>query len=614
MRRVIFVLLFCLGMAGYAYADKPKILKLSELKPGTTAVGFSVFRGIEPEPFDVVLGGTVDQMGNSFILARISGGPMETPLEKVGAVSGMSGSPIFTGCAKGKSASEEKLADCIKNGFLVGALSYGPGSFIQGGPNVLLTPIEYMLGSRVGGYVIADQHSSRVPNRIHIGDREFSNLMLAPKMDNLATSSGSVGKCDNSARSELKPGSMVTVFLAKGSIPFGGSGTVTWRDGDKIYIFGHPFYGTGMVKYPFVHVAVADVIQTPINAYKMPGCYLDTEGTMLVDGAFEMAGLVGKLEPGLPMRVELHLGIENDTLNEEIFPSPLARMIINKLPGAWAGQLVGNLNPLSLAYQIRVAIQDESEIFLKSIIPVGMQKNPEGPKNPFEELFNRLDYILAGLGETGLDYKIEGIRVHIDLTNDLKVWSSKKVFLSQDKANPGETIYASVILSEGSSGAIRQMNIPIKIPVDFMERVKREEILPSVRISLQGGSRFIDRRELKEIASVEDFIKQLNQSMNHRANVLYVQQILSKPHIEQKAEEADAKVPVGPEWQWAEMKRGELRQLLSKDQDEVILTLSPELDDFIDLDEDLNFTVEAKDVPVVVDKPEPKKKKRFGIF
>ena len=66
-----------------ASAAKPKILLLKDLQPGTKAIGFSVFKGVEPQPFDIVLGELVEQMGNSFILAKISGGPMEISLEKI---------------------------------------------------------------------------------------------------------------------------------------------------------------------------------------------------------------------------------------------------------------------------------------------------------------------------------------------------------------------------------------------------------------------------------------------------------------------------------------------------------------------------------------------------
>src|SRR3989344_4123719 len=84
--------------ASNAWANAPKkILLLKDLKPGTEAIGFSVFKGVEPQPFNVVLGEPVDAMGSYRILIRISGGPMATPLEKIGAISGMSGSPIFVG-------------------------------------------------------------------------------------------------------------------------------------------------------------------------------------------------------------------------------------------------------------------------------------------------------------------------------------------------------------------------------------------------------------------------------------------------------------------------------------------------------------------------------------
>ena len=597
--------LMCIFSAD-AWADKPKILLLKDLQPGTEAIGFSVFKGVEPQPFNVVLGEPVDKFGSSFILARIFGGPMDTPLEEIGAVLGMSGSPIFIGCAD--------LDDCIKNGTLVGALSYGPGSFIKGGPNVLLTPAEYMLGARVDGYVAAAEFSSRMPDKINVGGLEFTNLMLFPKMNNLAVRGGSLGKCNEnkSVGSELKPGSMVTVFLATGSIPVGGSGTVTWRDDDKIYIFGHQFFGTGMVNYPFVHVVVADIIQTPVNAYKIPGCYLNTEGAMLVDGAFEMAGVVGRMAPIIPLRVELHLNDGGAILDEEIVSSPMARMIINKLPGMWAGQLMGDLNSLSIAYQVRVGIQNEPEIFLKSIIPVGVKN---GPNDPFEELFNKVDFVFENLERSGHNYKVEGIKVHIDFAKNFKTWTKKTAFLSQNKATPGETVYVNVVLEEVLSGATKQMSIPIKVPEDFMER-KGLEAPSNITVLIQSGNKFTDKREQPaETASTENLIKQMNQSMNYKTNVLYIQQVMPKSKIGQEADKASAKASVKPAWKWTDVEEGDLKQLPHDDKNDVALTLSPALNDFIDLNLTFNFSVQPKkDADTEKKDKEPKHRKWYLLF
>src|SRR3989344_2306940 len=587
-----------------ALADKPKILQLKDLRPGTKAIGFSVFKGVEPEPFDVVLSGLMDQTGNSFILARISGGPMDTPLEEVGAVSGMSGSPIFIDCTN--------LEDCTKRGTLVGALSYGPGSFIKGGPNVLLTPAEYMLVARVGGYVAAAEFSNRTSNKINVGGFRFNNLLLFPEINNLLAQESSLGKCSEPVNSEIKPGSMVTVFLAKGTIPVGGSGTVTWRDGDNIYIFGHQLFGTGVINYPFVHVAVADVIQTPVNAYKIPGCYLNTGGAMAIDGVFEMAGTIGKRSPSVPLKVELHINNGVAVLDEEVVPSPMARMIINKLPGVWAGQLVGDLTKRSIAHQVRIAVENEPEIFLKNIIPSGVEKKENGPQSSWEELFGDIDSVFENFEKNGVGYKVDGIKVHVDFIKDLKVWTKRVAFLSQNKAIPGETVYANVVLGETSSGAVQQISIPIKVPDDFMERI--ETGAPSnIMVLVQSGNKFTDKREPTRKTSLRGLIEQLNQEMNYETNVLYVQQIMPKPKVNDETDKANAKKSIKPAWKWMGVDEGDLKQFPDNGKNEVAMTLSPALIGFIDLNLNFSLQVQSKDLPIK-DKKEIKKRKRFWIF
>jgi len=43
----------------------------------------------------------------------------------------------------------------------------------------------------------------------------------------------------------LTPGTSVTVQLARGDYSIAAAGTVTYRDGEKIYAFGHPFLSLG---------------------------------------------------------------------------------------------------------------------------------------------------------------------------------------------------------------------------------------------------------------------------------------------------------------------------------------------------------------------------------
>jgi hypothetical protein len=592
-------LLFAFILTGFFVADasaaKPKILLLKDLEPGTEAIGFSVFKGVEPQSFRVVLGEAIDQSGSNFVLARISGNPMDTPLEKIGAISGMSGSPVFIGC--------NDLDDCVNNGTLVGALSYGIGYFIEGGMNCLLTPAEYMLGVRNGGYAVAPDFYSSPPSEIIVNKKKFINLLLFPKMENLSVAGNSGGRCKESIKSDIKPGSMVSVFLATGAINVGVSGTVTWRDENNVYIFGHPLNGTGMVRYPFVQVSVADTLQTPAGALKMTGCYLDTKGVMLVDGAFEMSGVIGGTAPMLPYQVELHMGNNSvATLSEEIAASPMAGTIIQKLPAIWAEQLFGNLSHFSIAYQFRITIVDQPEIFVKNIIPAQIRQayNPlPEPKNllerkiSFEEVFNRVYRPLQIMKESGFNYGVESIKVHMDVIKVFKLWTAKKSFLSQKKASPGETVYANIILEESPGSTTKQISIPVKIPDDFLERTK-SGASSNTTVLVQGGSKFTDKREVEEITSIGDIIKQLNQSMNYKTNVLYVQQIMPRPKAEEEIDIANTKTSVKPAWKWTDIGENDLKQLPRNNKNEVVLTLSPPLDDFIDLNLSFELQVELK--------------------
>ncbi len=600
--RLLFTVLFLSFFSEYALARAPKVLKLQDLKSGTRAIGFSVFSGVEPEPFDVVLGESINYGGLNLILARLSGGPMETLLEKIGPVAGMSGSPIFIGCGDNQVTAEEKLTDCIENGTLVGALSYGVGSFTEGGINFMLTPAEKMLGTNFHGYGFANQFS--YPATISYDGKDFHNLMLFPGINNMAVGDNSSPKCPEPTKSNLKPGSMISVYLADGPIPVGGSGTVTWVDNDKIYAFGHPLFGTGMVSYPFVHVGVAATIQSPLDAHKIAGCRLDTSGVILVDGAYEIAGAIGGTASLLPLEIVAHFGNIEFSLKENIAFGPLARMIITELPFIWAEGQLGDIDRLSLAYQARVVVKDKPEFFLKNVIPVSIQAR----ENPFRQVFGNIAKIFEGLEKTGTRSNVESVKVHIDFVNNLKVWTNKTSFLSQTSAKPGETVYVNIVLEEMSTAAVKQMSIPIKIPEDFMERVNPTEgYFANIGVVVQGASKFKDKREdtLKSENYAEKILEELRDAINRSANILYIQQTMPKTKTDRDSNSSKAKSATKPTRQWSDLEAGDFSEF-PKGNYEVTLTTSSALDHYIDFEASFKIEVEPKEK---TSKPAPKQSK-----
>lgn len=602
MRNIILLALLVLTVSPPAFADVPKILKVSEVQAGTEAIGFSVFKGVEPKPFNVTLLEPVDAMGSYLILIRISGGPMETPLEKVGAVSGMSGSPIFVGC--------REYEECIKSGTLVGALSYGIGFFLEGGPNAAMTPAEYMLGAKFGGYLATDGLSRRSFRKI-TDTSSWKNLMILSDLQGQG-GGNQLPRCSEFSGSDIKPGSMVSIYFAKGTFNLGGAGTVTWRDGDKIYAFGHPMMGGGMVEYPFSQVSVADTLQTPVQAKKIPGCELSTHGALLMDGAHEVAGVVGQEVKLTPFDIHMFVGNQQIDLHEEIvYDSPMTTAIIRMLPAEWASQAVGNLEGVSVSYMARLTIEGQPEIYGKSIIPTGVYPVP------FAELFNRVDNALTAVRKSGFPHRLETIHVDIGLTN-LKVWKKKEAFISKNKALPGETVHVHLILEDADNAEIRRISIPIKIPKDFAARIDLtdpESGSPVINVSIKDGAHFIDPKDKRKAPlTLEALIGDINKKMNPVVNVLYVQQNLPRTAEKREAEKSAALSVELSVDKWKAVDVGELKQLPSGEKFEVVIEQTAILEHYIDFDGSFAVNVDISKKP---NRTQPEKKPRrkwLGIF
>src|SRR5260370_13057055 len=67
----------------------------------------------------------------------------------------------------------------------------------------------------------------------------------------------------------LAPGDSVTVQLSRGDYSLAASGTVTFRDGNRIYAFGHPFLSLGASDMPMTESSVVTVIPNVNNSFKL---------------------------------------------------------------------------------------------------------------------------------------------------------------------------------------------------------------------------------------------------------------------------------------------------------------------------------------------------------
>src|SRR5262249_43352893 len=65
------------------------------------------------------------------------------------------------------------------------------------------------------------------------------------------------------------PGSSISVQLVRGDYSLAAAGTVTLRDDDRIYAFGHPFLSLGASDMPMTEASVVTVISNMNNSFKL---------------------------------------------------------------------------------------------------------------------------------------------------------------------------------------------------------------------------------------------------------------------------------------------------------------------------------------------------------
>jgi hypothetical protein len=293
--------------------SRTPILPVDSVRAGMVGIGYTVFQGTRIDTFSVSIVGVLRayRPGASLIMARAS----NPYLEKTGIIAGMSGSPIYV------------------NGRLIGALSYTWGFLKE--PLAGITPIGEMLDvlpgpggvppsvreDRLGALPPAGDAAGGVETSL--GDPTSGDMrpIGAPVMLSgftpdairfldpilrdrglLAVPGGGPsesGDCDS-----LVPGSAVGVQLVKGDWNAAAIGTVTYRDGDRILAFGHPFTSMGWVDFPMTAAEIYTVMSSTQISNKV-GAATRACGTLFADRTSAIAGTMGAVPPMIPVRVEV---------------------------------------------------------------------------------------------------------------------------------------------------------------------------------------------------------------------------------------------------------------------------------------------------------------------
>lgn len=168
---------------------------------------------------------------------------------------------------------------------------------------------------------VAEIASTLEPVRAPLVFSGFSRKTLeafAPQLDTLGYSWMQAPGGDSADRAAeswpLVPGSPVAAVLMTGDFSIAATGTITYRDGDTLLGFGHPFMGSGPTAMPLASARIMTVIQSVPRSFKLSETG-PIAGTISQDRLTAIAGTIGPQPEMMPVNITLHNGDRTQTLS-----------------------------------------------------------------------------------------------------------------------------------------------------------------------------------------------------------------------------------------------------------------------------------------------------------
>jgi len=256
----------------------------------------------------------------------------------------------------------------------------------------------------------------------------------------------------------LAPGTSVAVELVRGDYSLAASGTVTFRDDERIYAFGHPFLGLGKADMPMSESSVVTVIPNINNSFKLasPGQMV---GSISQDRATGIYGQLGRAPKMIPVTINLHTSRDRtEKFTYEVTSDEF-------------------LTPLLLNITIFSTIQSSERSLGDSTISVRGQINVNGQapvqierrfsnQNAGLQAAGAIAAPVAALLTSGFDnVELGAINLDITSTDDRRAGTLDRIALDRTEVGRGETVEVQAYVRTDSGRQFVQ-RIPVKIPAD----------------------------------------------------------------------------------------------------------------------------------------------------
>jgi hypothetical protein len=496
MNRFIPVILTAMVVALFAsvaagQTKGPEFCPLQDLRPGMKGTARTVFSGTETQEFGVEILGILPGFPGprqSAIIAKLSG----ANVEKTGVFAGMSGSPVYIdGKIVGAIAysfpfSKEPIAGITPIKQMIDLFDRGsenlkpkeprPVSFSQLAgidwkpdlPKPAVSSAPFLAPVTAGSPLmplLGQQITPIATPLVFSGISQQSLAMFAPQLiaSGLLPVSGAGGAAEITPLAEvnertLESGSSISVQLVRGDYSLAAAGTVTLRNEDRIYAFGHPFLSLGASDMPMAESSVVTVISNLNNSFKLavPGRMV---GSISQDRASGIFGLLRRAPKMIPVKVNLHTSRDRtETYNYEIandsFLTPLLLNITLFNTITSSERALGE-STITVKGEIKVKGQDAIQIdrrFSAHNSPIMAAGSIAAP--------------VSSLLASGFDdVELDGITLEISSSETKYAGTLERITLDRTEVRRGETIEVQAYVRTESGKQFVQ-RIPVQIPQD----------------------------------------------------------------------------------------------------------------------------------------------------
>jgi hypothetical protein len=480
-------------------ADAP-ILPLDELRPGLKGEVWTVFRGTEPEAFSVEVTGVLRNAlgpGKSLIVCELT----DPRVQKMGAVAGMSGSPLYI---EGKFAGA--LSYQIQRFETVRHAGFTPAADLEEVKQKAALPASGLVSTPVSRESLDAPFRALQPVFTMGGLSPVVADLFAPRFAALGLNATALGGSTQSGHTEtgaklathagttkqptLRPGGAVAVALATGDITLAGTGTVSRVDGQRVTAFGHPMLSLGEVALPMCAADIITILPSQMSSVKIANTGA-VVGTITQD---RLSAVTGTLGPGPEMiRVEVSVNPIRGTPRTLRFNVARQQQLTPMIIAAGVSQAIIGSNDGGLANGFRL----KSDVRFPANGSLAYQSIYSGPQGFAQGLNEFIQGLAANLQNPyektfpeHVSFSIEPLESNPAVTLDL-------FQLSRTTATAGETVQATIAWRDWQGAAHRET---VDLVIDAAWTGKQLEVILApgrAMDQLTGRPRMIAASELR---------------------------------------------------------------------------------------------------------------------